>query len=351
MNIVLLVFRTNLKRSLKDKKKFFINLLLPIVVILLSIVISNSSAVSINVALINDFHDKNTENLISLLKSTKGINIKEANKENINTDILNGKYAASITVKKPIDKQVLGDVDGYFTIYTSQEANIVVVAKNLIKGTIATNKPISFKDINKSLTEGQLSKAENVVSLLSTVLLIMAVVNGALLIKDKEDNILFRYKSSPNKRWQYIIGNVLFNYCLCYVQLSLTFILATILQINMNISLMNLLLFGLVIVLVTTSFGTFIACLFKKDLYANMFSSAIGFILALVGGGFLPYEKMPTVLQVISNITPIRWMIKGTGFIENGSDRIISSLIVLLVFAVIFSSLATIFSKRSVSLQ
>jgi ABC-2 type transport system permease protein len=142
---------------------------------------------------------------------------------------------------------------------------------------------------------------------------------------------------SPNKKFKYILGNILYNYVFSYIQLVIAITITNILGMRLETSFGILLCYGLLLTLLMTTFGTFIACIFNKELYANLFAAAISLILSLIGGTFIIYDKMPKGLQLLSTFTPNRWIIKSVQYLEKGTVSNVNPMIVLVIFSVIFS--------------
>ena len=64
--------------------------------------------------------------------------------------------------------------------------------------------------------------------------------------------------------------------------------------------------------------------------------------MALFGGAFLPIEKMPNILKLISNISPIKWIIGLTSSMEKGivygNNLAVILLIIILSSVIVFIS-------------
>lgn len=347
MSTILIVLKSNFRRAFNEKAKFIISFLVPLVAITCAMFANYIGTPSINIGIVEKSNFEEQQRITNLLKDTNGIKIKNADENTLKTDLILSKYDGVITFKKDFSK---GDVNEnsikeYFDFYTIKDKKIAESMEGIVKAYIYTDKAISLESMDSEFEKGQLSKACRIISFLLTVLIITSVINGAVITKDKSENTLLRFMYSPNKRFQYILGNVFFNYIISYIQLSFALIITKVLGMDLDISLTYLLLYGLLLVLVTTTLGTFIASLFKKELYANMFASAISLTLSLIGGAFIPYDKMPKGLQILSNITPNRWVIESVNYLENGLTTSFSPIAILVVFSVVFAIAATVVTK------
>ncbi|MHC1684725.1 MAG: ABC transporter permease [Clostridiaceae bacterium] len=341
MRVVFLVFSSNFKRALSDKRKFIINLLIPVATIILAMFVNYVSTPSITIGVVknNDFDEENR--IISLLDNTKGINVKIIEDNLLKSDTILGKYGGVIVFDKSFEKNEVKELDNYLKFYNVKDEKTNDMMKNLIKVYLKGNNPIDMESAISEMESGTLTRGERVIAFLATVLLISAVVNAAILIKDRDENTFNRFIYSPNNKFKYIMGNILYNYVFSYMQLFIAITITQIIGMDLGLSLGTLLCYGMILTLLMTTFGTFIACIFKKELYANLFAAAISLILSLVGGTFIIYDKMPKGLQLLSTITPNRWIIKSVQYLETGLVNNINPIIVLIGFSIIFALAAT----------
>ncbi len=342
MRIIFLVFVSNFKRALSDKKKFFINLLVPVLTIVLAMSVNYLSSPSLTIGIVKNANFQEGNRIISLLKNTKGIKVKLADAKLIRTQTILGKYDGIITINKNFKKNEVTDIYKYFDFYNVKDAKTNDMMKKMVGTYLVSNKPINMESAIGEAEGGTLTKGERIISFLATVLLITTVVNAAVIIRDREENTFYRFMYSPNKKLKYILGNIMYNYVFSYIQLFIAISITHVFGMKLEITFGTLLIYGLLLTLVMTTFGTLIACIFNKELYANLFGSSISLILSLIGGTFIVYDKMPKGLQTLSTITPNRWIIKSIQYLEHGTTSGVNPMIVLIGFSVIFSVAAAI---------
>lgn len=337
MRIIFIVFVSNFKRALSNKKKFITNLFVPIIAIILAMFVNYMSSPSINIGIVKNVDSQEANRIISLLKNTQGIKVKLADAKLIKTQAILGKYDGVIIINKSFKKDEVKEIDGYFDFYNIKDTKTNDMMKSLVKIYLVSNKPMNMESAVNGLQNGTLSKEERIISFLATVLLITTVVNAAVMIRDREENTFYRFMYSPNKKFKYILGNILYNYVFSYTQLLIAITVTRILGMKLEIQFLTLLSYGLLLTFLMTTFGTFIACIFNKELYANLFAAAISLILSLIGGTFIIYDKMPKGLQLLSTITPNRWIIKSIQYLEHGTVSGANPIIILIIFSIIFS--------------
>lgn len=335
MQTIFLVFKNNFFRQFGDKKKFFLLLVFPIVSIIISIFIGNITNSEIRLGIINN--TSTNSDVIKLLQDTQGISAKIITEDHAKRDTLLGTYDAIIT----FDNQTVD-------VYNIKNIEISESISQLVKTYKLSNKTIDFNEINSNNSD----KNNSIVSFLFIILLITGVMNCSIIIKDREENILPRYLYSPNKLSQYIIGIGTYNFIITFIQILLSFVIANLVGKLNDVSVLIQFIYAISLSLIATAVSVFIISLFTRELLANLMAATISILLALLGGAFIPYNKMPTVLQYISNATPNRWIIKMTDWLEQGSKMHINPGIVLSIYAFGFIIIsAFIFSHRKVEFK
>lgn len=301
----MIIFKNNFKRSLNKRNTFMINILLPIIVVVLGIIINSVMKPSFTIGVLNFENSSTAKNAIQTLKDTNGINVAKADSKNIELDTITGKYSA-----------VVKFTGSTFKLYSVRDNNTKKSLRHLIEMYITKPKLINIE----TLESYSMDFAKRTVAFIVLFLMIMSTVNASLIIKDKANGTFKRYSYSPQNSGTYIAGNVIYNFVITYFQFFISVSMIAILRIKVNINYSDFLLMGIWAAAIATAFGTCIATLFNSEMYANLFSACIALVLSLIGGTFIPFEKMPSALQQVSLISPVRWFINITSFMEKGAN-------------------------------
>lgn len=337
METAFLIFKNNFVRQFGDKKKFFILILFPLLSIIISILLGNISNSNMRLGIISE-SEKNSEvsQIIQLLDSTKGISAKIITNDNAKRDVIIGRYDAILTLNNETA-----------SVYNIKNKEINEGLINLVNNYKLSNKVANFNElVNK---DSDLGNQNNIMSFLFIILLITGVMNCSIIIKDREDNILPRYLYSPNKLSQYIIGIGTYNFVITFIQIILSFVIANLVGKMDGISIVVQIIYSFILSLITTSLSIFLVSIFTREMIANLMAATISILLALLGGAFIPYSKMPKALQYISIITPNRWITKMTDWFEQGVKMNVNPIIILTLFALAFIITSTfIFSHKKV---
>lgn len=323
----MIIFKNNFKRSINKRNTFMINILLPIIVVVLGILINSVMKPSFTIGVLNCENSSSVKSAIQTLKDTKGINVTKADPKNIELDTITGKYSAALKF-----------TGSTFKLYSVKDNNTKKSLRHLIERYITKPKPINIE----TLQNYSMDFAKRTVAFIVLFLMITSTVNAALIIKDKTNGTFKRYSYSPQNSGTYIAGNVIYNFVITYFQFFISASVIAILRIKVHINYSDFLLMGIWAAAIATAFGTCIATLFNSEMYANLFSACIALVLSLIGGTFIPFEKMPSALQQISLISPVRWFINITSFMEKGANwfsnvRSIEILTAMIIILFLFS--------------
>jgi ABC-2 type transport system permease protein len=82
------------------------------------------------------------------------------------------------------------------------------------------------------------------------------------------------------------------------------------LQKNFMLSLLTGTVIGVIIAGIATMFSTLICLASKSEMQANITASSLAAVMSLLGGTFIAIESMPRLLQVISLVSPMRWIVE-----------------------------------------
>ncbi|MBO3444855.1 ABC transporter permease [Clostridium sp. CCUG 7971] len=303
--ITLLVAKNEFLRSLKNKKKLLLMIFLPLISIVLAIGVNSLMKPSINIGIIEN--SKKSNYFEESIKDIDRIKLSTANKKTINTDMILAKYLGIVEFKENNNFEV-------YCLDENMKVNIEKAVADIIKNG-DTNK---IKSLLNILEEGSLSQSQRGSGFILLTSMITCITTATILIKDKEDGILNRYSTSPNKLSSYILGNYTYNLLNTIIQVIISTLLLYLLKINIGIGIGEFIIIGIVISIVTSSIATLITILSKSELQASLLASSIALIMSLFGGAFLPIDKMPEALKFISNLSITKWIIQLTSSIEKG---------------------------------
>lgn len=303
--IALLVAKNEFIRSLKDKKKLVLMILVPLISIIVAMGANSLMKPSIRIGIIeNDYSPKDFNNKIEALEEIK---VLKANKETINTHMILAKYLGVIEFKENNEFEV-------YCLDKSMELNL----RNSINEVIEKGETNKLQGLLKLLEEGTLSVAQRGSGFIFITLIITCTLSSIMLLKDKKDKVLERYSTSPNKLSSYILGNYIYNTISSIFQVVISILLIYLLKIDTGIYIYEFIIIGIIIAIASSSIALLITVISNGELQASLLASSIALIMALFGGAFLPIEKMPDDLKIISNLSITKWIIDFVDSIDKG---------------------------------
>lgn len=327
--ISLLVAKNEFIRSLKNKKKLVSTFLLPLLSIIMAIGINNMMKPSINIGVLeNQYVNKEAK---VKMNGVDRVNLSRANKNTINTDMILAKYLGVVEFKKGND----------FKVYCL-DTNMKIEIEKAVSEVINSDNVDKTKGLLNILDEGSLSASQRVSGFIFTTLIITCTMSASIMLKDKEDRILLRYLTTPNKLSGYILGNYIYNLINTIIQILVSSVFIYILKIDMGITISQFIVLGIITAIIASSISILFTVISNSELQASLLASSIALGMALFGGAFLPIEKMPNILKLISNISPIKWIIGLTSSMEKGivygNNLAVIILIIILSSVIVFIS-------------
>ena len=327
--ISLLVAKNEFIRSLKNKKKLVLTFLLPLLSIIVAIGINNMMKPSINIGVIeNQYVNKETK---VKMNGVDRVNLSRANKNTINTDMILAKYLGVVEFKKGND----------FKVYCL-DTNMKIEIEKAVSEVINSGNVDKTKGLLNILDEGSLSASQRGSGFIFITLIITCTMSASIMLKDKEDRILLRYLTTPNKLSGYILGNYIYNLINTIIQILVSSVFIYILKIDMGITISQFIVLGIITAIIASSISILFTVISNSELQASLLASSITLGMALFGVVFLPIEKMPNILKLISNISPIKWIIGLTSSMEKGivygNNLAVIILIIILSSVIVFIS-------------
>lgn len=314
--ITTIILKNEFIRSLKNKPKIVLNLLIPVICIILSTVINYISEPNMKINVVGK-ENISSENFIKEGNKIKGITIERGDSDYIKTNVILGNYEFVID------------------FINNEKVNVISNDKS-IKNYISTGEISELKAYLSSKTDNKISLKDRTLSLMFIILSISSVLFSCNLIKDKDEGLLRRFILASNKYSGYVLGIYLFNLLFQIIIITVSTLIIGILPISLDMSIISFYFCELVVGLVCSTLGIFTASICLSELSASSFISSITVILSILGGAFLPLEKMPDELVNISDFILVKWIM----------DINYLNLIYILILIVVLLVLSLKISRR-----
>lgn len=367
MSNAFLIAKNILKIAFRKKGNIIVFLVLPIVSILISLAAySNLGAQTINIGVINSDNSLLASDMIKSMVKEDNFKITSAVENEISDKVSTGKldcvliipegFEEGVYSKKPKEIRIVSIKGEDTTTWIKSYANFYV--KNLVDIAEASNGDKNiFNKIYENYKKGSLvlkvSKLEDKtqskgITTQSLGFLLMFMMLGAgitsgFMLKEKRNRTYYRICAAPVKAGSYILGNVLANLIIIFIQVLLVLIIATqVLKINTYVPASLLLLILICFGVVAIGIGMVIAAFSKDTIQAGTLTTLIITPTCMLGGSFWPVRIMPATMQKISNFMPQKWAIEAVEKLQAGGSLsdISLNIAVILAFAAAFFLIA-----------
>ncbi|WMJ89916.1 ABC transporter permease [Anaerocolumna sp. MB42-C2] len=273
---IYLVIKNNFIRNYNHKFIFIFSFLFPMLLCLAAGYFNNIGKSDLRIGIISS-EKIDKSHIDKVIKSRIPIVYERASAESMYSDLITGKY------------QIILDYQN-----TNQKPEIISV-QNMEKLT----GPV------KSLT-----KTERAIAFLMTLFMVTAVVQGSVIIKDKSLGTLDRYCYSLQKKSSYYVGFLIHNFIITFLQGETAMLIMLLFIKKWELKPVQTVIIAGFIAIIACLYAAFICGVSKSDMNANISASSLAVILSLLGGTFVAVENMPKVFQIMSFLSPIRWVIQ-----------------------------------------
>ncbi len=167
---------------------------------------------------------------------------------------------------------------------------------------------------------------------------------AAIIVLERKSRALSRLLTTGISQLEILLGHYLAMFVMIFVQFSLLTLFGQIfLRLHYYQQPLATLSMITITALFSASLGLLIGTVAKTDEQVVVFSLIPMFVLAGLGGAWVPLEFTPETVQIIGHLSPVAWvmdgfkdiLIRGAGFYE-----ILLPLVVLLGFTIVCLSLA-----------
>lgn len=363
----------DLLQIIRDWRTAFFLLVMPIAFTLLFGVafggVNNDEAQDprLPVAFVNLDQSQSSQLLTDLLLDSDVIRIFEVEDEpeELETKINEGEYAAAILIPEDYGTQWITGIAAPLTLYTSGTDQsgfaISTEVEGLIKrlevasltaslGTNIFEEQSSFdneEDRRAYFEEALISSAEawveppvnlitnetgnlvqsdasaeeeataNAFSQTSPGMMAQFAIAGlmgaaAVIVLERKNRSLHRLLTTPITRAEILLGHYLAMFVMIFVQLLILMLFGQIaLQLNYFAEPLASLAMVITTALFAASLGLLIGAIAKNEDQVTVFALIPMFILAGLGGAWVPLEITPENFQRIARLTPVAWIIDG----------------------------------------
>lgn len=309
----------------RDKRSMFILFGMPIVQIMLFGFAITNEINNVNIAILDQSKDTETQKIINKINASKYFNIEQKinNESQIESVFKKGKVKAVIVFENHFIKNLQTKKQATVQVITdATDPNIANTITNYVHAILQNHA----QEINKNNTSPyqiqtqtqlfynpELKSVFNFVPGVITIILMLvsAMMTSISITREKELGTMEVLLVSPLKPFQVIIGKVFPYIFLSVINTTIILLLGFfVFKMPIEGSLFLLAFESILFIISALSLGILISTISNSQQTAMMIS-LMGLMLPVIilSGFIFPISSMPMPLQVISNIIPAKWFI------------------------------------------
>lgn len=326
LRTVVVFTKLSTRRFFRDRLAQFFGIMFPLIFLFVfGSINSGSGNVSFKVGLINQSHNKFSQDFSNKLKDGKVFKI-DANATTLASakDKLSKSQIDGIIVLppdfgavKPGQQYPSGNAQ---LLYSQSSSGTGQTLTSVLQGTInglngrfAPSSP-PFSVQGKQLNERSLSAFDYTFSGLLGFSIIGLGVFGPMNVfpELKKQGILRRLRTTPLKVWQYFLATMLGQALTGLISIAIQFAVAiSVFHLHVVGNYFEIALFVVISIFMILGIGLSIGGWAKNERQAAPLGNAIVFPMLFLSGTFFPRFAMPEVLQKISTFLPLTPVIDG----------------------------------------
>ena len=184
----------------------------------------------------------------------------------------------------------------------------------------------------------QSSPGQLVTWVLSTLL-----AGAGVLVSERTNGVLRRLLTMPVPKWTILGGKIAGRFTLGLVQMTAMVLFGQyVLGVRWGESLPALAMVGICFGLAATALGLLISTIARAERQADTLTTLGTFMLAPLGGAWVPLEITPPAFQAFAQIFPTTWAMRGFSDVivrGQGPEGVLLECGILLAFAALFFGL------------
>jgi ABC-2 type transport system permease protein len=167
---------------------------------------------------------------------------------------------------------------------------------------------------------------------------------ATILVLEKKNRVLQRLVTTPISRIEILIGHYLAMFVMIIVQLVILILFGQLLlDLNYLSSPLATAMLVIATALFAASLGLLIGAVANTEEQVIFLSLIPMFLLAGLGGAWVPLEITPEAFQSVARFTPLSWVVEGLKDIivrGQGVEAIVPAVLVLLAYTAVLLALA-----------
>lgn len=318
MRNILLIAKNNLYRFTKEKAMMIMAIIVMPIIICLGVYFSSTNDIKGKIAVVGATIEEK-EIIEANMNDNEKVKIEFMKNSPSKTDLIKGVYLAEIN-------------------FDSDEPTVISYGKEEIRKTleVGLNGEVYEKVDDSTTVQGKIIGFLIMFLFMGATIMIMD-----FFLSDRENGTYTRVLSGKISYFEYIGGQVLYSIIILSISSTIwSVLILKVLNVNLDISYSLFMFLVLLVGILSSSLGMFIATIFKNRVSASMGGSIIVMITCLLGGCLVNIDDTNKVMGFIRNVLPQKRMIDLANNFNNGD------LIFVTCSILIFILISVILGKR-----
>jgi ABC-2 type transport system permease protein len=270
---------------------------------------------------------------------------------NFSRDVYSNKNTQIQILVEGIAANTAQVISNYMNIATATFSQKISIEALAVRGK-SSSLPINFQPrfwFNPDLN----STRYMIPGLIAMILIMTAVISIALsIVREKERGTIEQINVSPLSSLELLVGKTLPYTVIALLVASIILLAGHILfEVSIKGSVFLLLISTIIFLFASLNLGILVSSISESQQVAFQLATLISLLPSFILSGFVfPIESMPPAIQILTNITPVKFyivilrdiLLKGVGL-----EAFWQQIIYLLIFAGFFLGLAIIINKRN----
>ena len=356
------IFKNNIKTIFTNPAKVMLLFILPFLFVAL-FVAGESGTIPTSVTIVDNDHTELTKGLIEEIE--KSAVVVECDENQIIDQLIHGKVDYALTIPKGYTEKILNGEETYISekyfineqkifplklsiqTYINSAVNIHSAAKNeddfYSKLHQSQNYKISYNQTVISINTSQ--KTVDSLGLLMQFVLYSGIIFAAMLLADKENNVMTRVLVSPEKLTAYLAEHFL-SYVILGVILSVSLTATLKFIFNYQFNGYYILITTMIILfeICSIAFSIMLISICKKSKTSYWVLLCCTTPMVMLGGCYFDVSAMPTFVQNTANFLPTKWIMTTIRdvLLKDSTEKVWISVLVLCAFTIVYMSISRI---------
>jgi ABC-2 type transport system permease protein len=369
---ILAIAKKEVRQLMRDKRMLYVLFVFPFILLILFGYAINFDVRHIKLAVYDQDYSVNTRDFIYRLTSSNYFDLVAhlKSEDQIRKVLDKGDAQAVIVFPQDFSRNIhSGQQADVQILVEGVDANTASVITNYMRAASATfteklaneelkltgrkmNIPINLEP--RFLYNPDLNSTKYLIpGLISMILIMTAVISIALsIVREKERGTMEQINVSPLSSIELLVGKTIPYTVIALVIASLILFAGYILfDVTIKGSVLLLFISTFIFLFASLNLGILVSTISDSQQVAFQLAALISLLPSFLLSGFVfPIESMPPVIQIFTNITPVKFyiivlrdiLLKGVGL-----EAFWEQLIYLLLFSVFFLGLASLLNRRN----